>query len=343
MSHLAFRRDTSDDQLIVRFAVEVGSPDALQMLYLLTAADLAAVGPGVLNNWKAEVLTDLYRRTMRHLAGEGSALASDERAEASRGKIRGHLRGVDDLTWYDVVIASLPHDYLSSTPPQQVAAELRELHTLPKGEVFARGQFLPDRRTVEYTVGAHEDIAPGVFHKLTGALASQGLEILAAQINTLADGLILDRFVVHDPDYAEEPPRTRLEEISQALRRALSERDAPPPAFRRTWGARPPLTVAAMPARVRTDNSTSERYTIVDVFAADRIGLLYRVTRTLFELGLSVSLAKIATHLDQVVDVFYVTDMEGRKVEDEGRLEAIRSRLLEEIEAVERQEAERVG
>lgn len=343
MSHLAFRRDTSEDQLVVRFAVEVGSPDALQMLYLLTAADLAAVGPGVMNNWKSEVLTDLYRRTMRHLAGEGTALASDDRAEASRNQIRGRLRNVESLAWYDSVIASLPHDYLESTPPAQVVAELRELHSLPSGEVIARGRYLVDRRTVEYTVGTHEDITPGVFHKLTGALTSQGLEILAAQINTLADGLVLDRFVVHDPDFSEEPPPSRIEAVCQALGRALRDRDAQPPAFRRTWGARPHLSVAAMPTRIRTDNSTSERYTIIDVFAADRTGLLYRITRTLFELGLSVSLAKIATYLDQVVDVFYVTDMQGRKVEDEGRIEAIRSRLLEEIEAVERQEAQRVG
>jgi [protein-PII] uridylyltransferase len=83
---------------------------------------------------------------------------------------------------------------------------------------------------------------------------------------------------------------------------------------------------------VRTDNSTSERYTIIDVFAADRTGLLYRITRTLYELGLSVSVAKIATHLDQVLDVFYVTDQEGRKIVDESRLQSIQERLLAEID-----------
>ncbi len=182
-----------------------------------------------------------------------------------------------------------------------------------------------------------------MFHKLTGALSSQGLEILAAQINTLADGLVLDRFFVNDPDYAEEPPASRIDAVCQALRTALTNQEMRPPSFRRTWGARAPLPSANLPTRVRTDNSTSEHCTIIDVFAADRLGLLYRVTRTLFELDLSVSLAKIATHLDQVVDVFYVTDARGAKIEDETRLDAIRSRLLEEIEAIERQEAERVG
>jgi len=343
MAHLAFRRDTSDDQVIVKFAVDVGSPDALQMLYLLTAADISAVGPGVLNNWKAEVLTDLYRRTMRHLAGEPTTAASEERLSKIRQKIQSCLRPDEELAWYDKIIASLPHDYLNSTRPEQTADELRELHALPRGEVIARGRFIPERATVEYTVGTHENIAPGVFHRLTGALSSQGLEILAAQINTLADGLVLDRFFVHDPDFAEEPPPSRIESVCQALRSALLDRESRAPAFRRTWGARSVLPAPNLPTRVRTDNSTSENYTIIDVFAADRQGLLYRVARTLFELNLSVALAKIATHLDQVVDVFYVSDAQGGKIEDEARLEAIRARLLEEIEAIERQEAERVS
>jgi [protein-PII] uridylyltransferase len=83
---------------------------------------------------------------------------------------------------------------------------------------------------------------------------------------------------------------------------------------------------------VRVDNHTSDRFTILDIFAADRQGLLYAIARTLFEAGLSVGVAKISTHLDQVVDVFYVTDAEGSKIVDEGRLDEIRRRLLEEIE-----------
>ncbi len=88
MAHLAFRRDTSDEQLVVRFAVEVGSPDVLEMLFVLTAADLAAVGPGVLNGWKIEVLSDLFERTMEHLAGDRASIASEERWKQKRNEIR---------------------------------------------------------------------------------------------------------------------------------------------------------------------------------------------------------------------------------------------------------------
>jgi [protein-PII] uridylyltransferase len=91
-----------------------------------------------------------------------------------------------------------------------------------------------------------------------------------------------------------------------------------------------------LPTRVAIDNSTAERFTIVAAFAYDRMGLLYAIARTLFELGLSVSKAKIGTHLDQVVDVFYVTDQStGAKVTDEQRLSEIRQRLLKAIETAE--------
>jgi [protein-PII] uridylyltransferase len=82
---------------------------------------------------------------------------------------------------------------------------------------------------------------------------------------------------------------------------------------------------------VKIDNGTSERHTILEVFAHDRMGLLYTITRTIFELGLSVHVAKIATYVDQVLDVFYVTDQAGRKVTDEARLEEIRQKLLQAI------------
>ena len=115
-----------------------------------------------------------------------------------------------------------------------------------------------------------------------------------------------------------------------------SDRSSAAPGRQRTV-----VPLSVLPTRVQTDNSTSDYFTIIEVFAADRSGLLHRVARTIFELGLSVRLAKIATYLDQVLDVFYVTDHDGHKIDEPGRLEAIRARLLDEIEAVERQQAQR--
>ncbi|HTQ38757.1 MAG TPA: [protein-PII] uridylyltransferase [Pirellulales bacterium] len=334
MSHLAFRRDTSDDQLIVRFAVEVGSAEILRLLFVLTCADLAAVGPGVLNSWKGEVLSDLYVRTLLYLSGDSPSLVADD----CRLSTQALLANEEPSDWYVQQTEALNSSYLMNVAPEQIAEELRRLKKLGPGDVEVWHRFLPETNTIEYTVGTYEDISPGIFHKLTGGLSSAGLQILSADINTLAAGLVFDRFRVQDPDYAGQPPPERMNDIDRRLKESLTSDQ--PPAFRRVWRSsqrKASEALQVLPTQVRCDNSTSERFTVIDVFALDRMGLLYTISRTLFELGLSVSLAKIGTYLDQVVDVFYVTEQTGRKVEGEERLESIRQALLKAIEEFQRE------
>jgi [protein-PII] uridylyltransferase len=337
MNHLALRRDTSDEELVVRFAVQVGSPELLQMLYVLTAADLGAVGPDVWDGWKSQVLTDLYHRAMQQLAGDSPATTTDHLFERKRDAIRACLNAEADEAWYARYVDSLTPGYLNAVSAEQAAEDLRLLHDLEPGGVRTTASYEPNAATLQVTVGTSETVTPGIFHKLTGALASQGLEIRSAQIHTLADGLVLDRFWVHDPDYAGEPPPDRLRAIIQAVEQSLRQEGGYVPAFRRTWksGDQRKMLAPKPQIRVNTDNSTSDRYTIIDVFAYDRAGLLYAVTRCFFELGCSVWRAKISTYLDQVVDVFYVTDQKNNKIEDKERLEVIRQRLLEVIGAEE--------
>ncbi len=243
MAHLAFRRDTSDPQLIVRFAVEVGSPEALQMLFVLTAADFVAVGPGVLNGWKVQVLTDVYRAAMVHLAGDAPALRNEDVLRRRREDVLGRITESDDRGWWDRQLAATPAPYLEKTGLDQILDDFRRLQRLSPGDVAVQASYVPDANTVEYKVGTYEQITPGVFHKLCGALASQGLQILSAEINTLADGLIFDRFWVLDPDFSDEPPAGRLAEVERAVVNSLKSSDDSRPAFRRVWrragGARP--------------------------------------------------------------------------------------------------------
>jgi len=333
MNHLAFRRDTGDEDLVVRFAMQVGSPEMLQMLYVLTAADLAAVGPDVWDGWKSEILTDLYHRTMQHLAGESPATTIDELMAARRQAVGAALGPLQGDPWFDRQISCLPDAYLNVTSAQQVAEDLRGLRQLQPGDVRAAAQYIPETNTVQFTVSTSERVAAGIFHRLTGALTSHGLEIRSAQIHTLAGDMVLDRFWVCDPDYAGPPPADRLDEINRSLEQSLRGSHRPP-SFRRLWRASGSTTPsAATRTQVRADNTTSERYTILDIFTLDRTGLLYAITRSLFELGLPVARAKIGTYLDQVVDVFYVTNLGGKKIEDPGRLDEICARLLEVIDA----------
>ena len=335
MAHLAFRRDTSDESVVVQFAVDVGTPDLLRMLYVLTCADLAAVGPGVLNQWKVEVLTELYLRAMQHLAGDIPSDFAEQQYRERREQIRALIHKLGHVDWYDRQIKALPPAYLQGTNASQIAAQLERLQQLRQDQAVAWARYLSDRDVVEYTVGTYEQIVPGIFHRLTGVLTSQGLEILSADIYTLEDGLVLDRFFVHDPDYVGEPSLTRMDHVRDYLVRAMTDSSSESPTFRRTWEAehRDQATdLFPLPTRVLFDNNSSDRYTIIDIFANDRRGLLYTITNTLFDSRVSVAIAKIGTYVDQVVDVFYVTDQNGNKIEGERSLDQIRGRLLEAIE-----------
>jgi len=336
MNHMAFRRDTADERLAVQLAVAVGSPELLQMLYVMTAADLGAVGPNVWDGWKQEVVTDLYHRAMQHLAGESPETTVDDFLARRRERVRQQLADVQTDPWFAQHIEALPAAYCHATPPDRAAADLRLLHDLtasgaPRRAAAVDVRYLAETDTVEFTIATSERIVQGIFHRLTGALSSRGLEIRAAQIHTLSDGLVLDRFWVRDPDFAGWPPSARMQQIEKGLIESLENPSAAPPTFRRTWrpvGHRAP----GVPTRVNIDNSTSDRFTIVDVFTHDRAGLLYDVARALFEMDLSVGRAKIGTFLDQVVDVFYVTDRQCEKILDPQRLDAIRDGLLEVVQ-----------
>jgi [protein-PII] uridylyltransferase len=334
LSHLAQFRDVNDPAVIVDLAFQVGTPEALRMLYVLTCADVAAVGPGALTLWKREVFTQLYRNAMRQLTGEPLAESSDEQQQRCRAALRRKVGSRGDAAWWDRQIEALPPSLLVNGPASQIVEDLDRLQNLSRSDVIASARYVPAYRAIEYTVGTFEDIAPGIFHRLTGVLSSQRMDILSAQIHTLADGLVWDRFLVHDRDHEGPPDAERLEEVKRRLVQALKHPTSSPPKFSRFWNedhAQRSTELHRPPVQVRIDQNTSERFTIIDVFALDRTGLLYTITRMLFEFGLSVHMAKIGTHLDQVVDVFYVTDQSGLKMTDEHRLQEIREQLLQRI------------
>lgn len=333
MSHLAFRRDTSDEQLVLRFAMENGPAERLKMLYVLTCADFAGVGPNTLNDWKVRVLTDLYRRSMQHLGGDDTIDTMALRRK-KRDALAISVRGRENEAWFRKVIDSLPDGFLQETPVDRILSDLEQLSEMKDNSPMVACQFRPDRGVLEITIGTKEELMQGVFHRLTGAVTSQRMTILAAEINTLADGLVLDRYFVQDLDHNGQPPDERVEDICQRIRKYLTDPNDQAPTFTSTWTSRIQRMAEeaiSIPTEIKIDNETAENYTIVEVFTQDRQGLLYQISRMIYEMGLSVHVARITTHLDQVVDVFYVTDENGAKIFDEQRLERIKQELGEAL------------
>jgi [protein-PII] uridylyltransferase len=336
MSNTAFRRDPSDAKVVLGFARQVGTVEALKMLYVLTAADISAVGPDVLTRWKETLLSELYLKTLQELSGEeesGSTNLAGLRADNAMA-VRRQLAGQLPSEWISLQLDAWPERSLALMPAARIVAHLQWVWRLADAKVLVDTEYEAALRTTEYTVYTRDSLIPGIFSKIAGVLAAKGLQILDAQIATLADGIVIDSFRVADGDYPSSPPPHRLEDVGKEIVAVLEGRRAMESLAEDAtrFGAGCQGVPLREPTVVQVDIETSDRYTIIDVFADDRQGLLYVITRAIFDLGLSVHAARISTKLDQIVDVFYVTNQAGDKVDDAGRCQIISETITARIE-----------
>jgi [protein-PII] uridylyltransferase len=334
MSHIAFRRDLSDDKVLVRFARHVGQPELLQMFLVFTYADITAVGPGTWTAWKEDLLSDLYAKAMEALAG-GRLVGDAAARRRAEGVVRDLVRDRLPALWLARQFDAMPDRYVLVTPPDQMVRHLELVYRLPPDGVLVETRWEVEQQATELTVATFDSIIPGLFSKLAGTLAALGFQILGAQVFTRLDGVVVDTLWFQDPDYSGEPPPGRLAELKRTLSSVVMGRQRVEDLF--TRGTRlprvRPLPHGTEPTQVEIDNETSDGFTVIDVFATDVQGLLYVITRTLFDLGVSIHSSKIATRLDQVVDVFYVQDPGGGKIVDSERLVHIKRALAEAVDA----------
>ena len=334
MAHTAFRRDPYDGNVLLTFAREVGTPAVLKKFLVLTAADIAAVGPGVLTKWKESLLIELFLRTMPEVSGEKDASWGSDRITQLVREVVGRMPDQPDAGWVLAQLRQFPARYLHGTVPDRIAVHLAAIRRLPSRDVKVESAFNEPLGTCDYAVITRHDVIPGIVYKIAGALAAMGLHILDAQIVTRQDDVVVDTFQVIDPDYAGVPPAARREDVARAIRSVLLGEELVEQLLRRhhRLDHQRRLPTGRQTTDVQVDNETSDRATIIDIFAEDRQGLLYIITRAIFTLGLSVQAARISTRLDQVADVFYVTDSKGGKVTDPDRLEAIRATIKGEVD-----------
>ncbi len=339
MSLLAFRRDTSDPELIKNFAQMVGSRENLAMLFVLTCADMAAVGPGVLSDWKVSVLADLYYQTQEHFIDRVPKVS--DRREALRTSVWQLLVEEErDLLWYKEIFNDLSESYVATRSPAAIVSTMRVLlrvHEAGSGNAESWGRYLEDGTTIELISAVASELGQGTFVKLAGAISSKGLRIIAAEKVALSKQLQLLRFTAEDPQAkhtinAAEANR-RVSSLTTAMTTAIDRHEAP--RFARVWGDDRAIAAAALtaqPNEVRIDTTISEQSAIIEIFTIDRTGLLYEISKAIDELGLVIQFAKIATSLDQVVDVFYVTERDGSKPTDNERLRAVHEHLMNVID-----------
>ena len=325
MSATAFKRDLADFKTILDFAGAVQSPERLRLLLLLTVVDIRAVGPGVWNGWKRQLLTELYDAAEEVLRlghkqrGREARIAAKKEAAAERLALTGAA--------FDAIARRLPESYWIAEPVEVIAANLR--HMAAHEHTSLAIAAVPDAERGATLVMVLAADHPGLFYRIAGGIHLAGGNIIDARIHTTRDGMALDNFLVQDPlgrPFADDGQIVRL---TRAIEDALANRQK----LLAKLTARPlPRTRAesfTVAPNALIDNKASNRFTVVEVNAQDRPALLNQLAYALFQSKVTVHSAHVATYGERAVDTFYVTDLFGGKIESAGRVRALEKRLLE--------------
>jgi [protein-PII] uridylyltransferase len=341
MYFVAARRDLEDPATIAEFARQIQGPEALRHLYLLTIADISTTSPSAMTRWKAGMLSDLMLSTDAMLSG---TVPSDA------GRVHDIREEVIEL-WGTRPDAAFLREYLATMPERYLLANTA-------AEIVAHAEVAQSARRTAVRVALvssrHPDVAelcvvtgdppstselcvvagdrPGLLAAITAALVASRLEVHAAQINSraLTDGRVqaVDLFWVRDRAggaAAVERVLPKLDhDLHTVITGAVTPRDL---AVQHTspWSERPSPPVAT---EVSVDNRASSRHTVIEVLTKDRPGLLFTLSQALHELGLTIAIAKINTEGNRVADVFYVTEVDGKKLDSERRTSEVRAALL---------------
>jgi [protein-PII] uridylyltransferase len=326
MSVFAQSRDLNDPKTVSDFAAIVQSPERLRLLLILTVADIRAVGPGVWNGWKGQLLRNLYHETEPVLAGGHSKLARKERIEAAQERLRHALAGWKDED-IDRLITRFESDYwLRTAPDKQIARAQLCLEAEKKGAEFAFAVTTDAFTAVtELTVLARN--APRLLALFAGACAAAGADIMGAHISTTRDGYALDTFLLKR-EHAEADEKRRADRIGETMRKLIEGRTSMTALMARKKPLPARLDAFHVEPQCIINNTLSDTLTVIEVAGLDRPGLLYALTSALSDLELDINTAHITTYGERAVDVFYVTDLAGRKLTDERQREVVRNTLL---------------
>jgi [protein-PII] uridylyltransferase len=326
MSNAAFKRDIDDPETISDLAARVQSPERLKLLLLLTVADIRAVGPHVWNGWKATLLFELYHRTLELMSGGLATDARDVRIKATQQAVRALLRDFTDAE-FDAFIARTYPSYWLSSDAQTLARQGRLTRNAARTQAPLSVDTRVDVARAVTEVTLHTADHPGLFSRIAGALALAGANIVDAKILTLADGMALDTFLVQDRTGGAFDRPEKLAKLAVLFENVLSGRVKPHLELNEPPGIASRTQIFTVLPRVLINNTASRTHTVVEVNGRDRPGLLFELTRALTGLNLQIASAKISTYGEKVVDVFYVKDLFGHKVEREERIKSIREKL----------------
>jgi [protein-PII] uridylyltransferase len=330
MSKIAQSRDLSDRRTIMDFAQIVQTPERLKLLLILTVCDIRAVGPGVWNGWKGQLLRALYYETEPILTGGFSASSHGQRLAEARAALAERLKDWPEAERERILDLHYPAYWLRVDEERKLRhAEFVRRSDRDGLKLAFEIRPMAFEGATELTVLAPDH--PRVLSVIAGACAACDANIVDAQIFTTTDGRALDTVVVSRAFDTDEDEVRRGKRIATLIEQALEGRIHLDKAL---VGKRPKSSrreAFKIEPQVTLDNELSDRFTVVEVECLDRHGLLYDLTHTISDLSLDIASAHIATFGERVVDTFYVTDLVGHKLTAKARQTRIRKHLLTAI------------
>ncbi len=326
MSNIAQSRDLGDPKTIRDFADIVQSPERLKLLLLLTVADIRAVGPGTWNGWKGQLLRQLYYETEPLVAGGHTHAARKERTSAAQAALRVALQDWPEHEIAKFIERQYP-DYWLRNETRKQAEHARLMRRAETDGSKLATTFTSDNFTAITDLSVMAPNHPRLLSLFAGCCAAAGSNIIGAQVSTTRDGFALDTFLLQREFADDDDENRRMKRIGKTIENVLTgeTRLSALMAKRRPAGKR--MQAFNVQPEVVINNTLSDGFTVIEVAGLDRTGLLYELTSTLSDLNLDITSAHITTYGEKAVDVFYVTDLTGKKVDALGRQKAIRERL----------------
>ena len=336
MSSIAQSRDLSDRKTIENFASVVQSLERMKLLTILTTCDIRAVGPGVWNGWKAQLLRALYYETEPVVTGGFSEVNRAQRVAMAQAEVRNELKDWPPEEVDKYIARQYPAYWLKVDLPAKVAHARFVRSAEQAGKTLATTFGFDAARGVTVLTILTPD-HPWLLSVIAGACAMAGANIVDAQIYTTTDGLALDTISVSREFDRDDDEQRRALRISDAIEKALvGELKLPEVVGRRSASAgRSQIKAFTIEPEISINNQWSNVYTVVEISGLDRPGLLYELTTTMSKLNLNIASAHVATFGERMVDVFYVTDLLGAKISMPTRQAAIKRALMPLLVAVE--------
>ncbi|MDT8317848.1 MAG: HD domain-containing protein, partial [bacterium] len=332
LSHTAQRRDLSDAKLILDFAMEIGSLERGKMLYLLTYADIRAIGPDVWTEWKSDLFHELYTKTAEVF--EKGVFDVKETKERIR-KVASEVEQIIGRDYPEkgvrAFMRSMPERYLLSNTPTKIAEHftIAMRHVPPLSVDLKHNERRGYTRLIVTTIDA-----PGLFYKISGVLSGNGINILAADIYTRKNGEVFDIFHVQNTIEGIPIDNKRWARVESDLLDVIQGAKKAEDIIKEF--RKPSILggkyIPGIKPRVIINNEISDSNTVIEIFAEDRIGLLYTISKILVKQGLYIEVSKISTMGKQITDVFYLKDIFGQKVFYREKLDEVKRELLNAIE-----------